>query len=120
LEHLASEVARLESSTEKLREENTVLNAERTKFKEDLMAEHKTALDEAQNQILKIEKDLTRVRGVRDELHFEIQNRKQREDETLQSAREISEIADSREVTCFDDRIDVDAHYGIGKGGGAI
>jgi uncharacterized small protein (DUF1192 family) len=31
-------------------------------------------------------------------LHFEIQNRKQREDETLQSAREISEIADSREL----------------------
>jgi hypothetical protein len=55
-------------------------------------------LDEAHNQILRIERDLTRVRGVRDDLHFEIQNRKAREDETLQSAREISEIADSREV----------------------
>jgi hypothetical protein len=55
-------------------------------------------MDEAHSQILRIEKDLTRVRGVRDELHLEIQNRKAREDETLHSAREISEIADSREV----------------------
>jgi len=55
-------------------------------------------MEEANNQILRIERDLTRVRGVRDELHFEIQNRKAREDETLHSAREISEIADSREV----------------------
>ena len=72
--------------------------AERTKFKEDLIAEHKLAIDEANNQILRIERDLTRVRGVRDELHVEVQNRKAREDETLHSAREISEIADSREV----------------------
>lgn len=72
--------------------------AERTKFKEDLILEHKVALDEAHNQILRIERDLTRVRGVRDELHVEMQNRKAREDETLHSAREISEIADSREV----------------------
>ena len=55
-------------------------------------------MDEANNQILRIERDLTRVRGVRDELHFEMQNRKAREDEALHSAREISEIADSREV----------------------
>lgn len=55
-------------------------------------------MDEANNQILRIERDLTRVRGVRDELHFEIQNRKMREDETLHSAREISELADAREV----------------------
>jgi E3 ubiquitin-protein ligase BRE1 len=98
IEHLSTEVARLESTNEKLQEENSTLVSERTKFKEDLIAEHKVAMDEANNQILRIERDLTRVRGVRDELHFEIQNRKAREDETLQSAREISEIADSREV----------------------
>lgn len=55
-------------------------------------------MDEANGQLLRIERDLTRVRGVRDELHMEIQNRKAREDETLHSAREISEIADSREM----------------------
>jgi E3 ubiquitin-protein ligase BRE1 len=98
IEHLSSEIARLESSSEKLREENTNLLAERTKFKEDLVAEHKVAMEEANGQIQRIERDLTRVRGVRDELHFEIQNRKAKEDETLHSAREISEIADSREV----------------------
>jgi len=98
IEHLSSEIARLESSNERLREDSIKLNAERTKYKEELIAEHKTALEEANSQIQRIEKDLTRVRGVRDELHFEIQNRKAREDETLQSAREISEIADSREV----------------------
>lgn len=98
IEHLSSEIARLESSSERLGEENMALVAERTKFKEDLIAEHKLALDEANSQILRIERDLTRVRGVRDELHGEIQNRKAREDETLHSAREISEIADSREV----------------------
>src|SRR5271170_34936 len=85
IEHLSSEIARLESSAEKLREENAALVSERTKFKEDLIAEHKVAMDEANSQISRIEKDLTRVRGVRDELHFEIQNRKAREDETLQS-----------------------------------
>jgi len=98
IEHLSTEIARLESTNEKLQEENSTLVSERTKFKEDLIAEHKVAMDEANNQILRIDRDLTRVRGVRDELHFEIQNRKAREDETLQSAREISEIADSREV----------------------
>lgn len=98
IEHLQSEVARLESSSEKLREENTNLAAERTKFKEDLIAEHKRSLDEANDQIQRIEKDLTRVRGVRDELHHELQTRKAREDEAIQSAREISEIADTREV----------------------
>jgi len=91
-------VSRLEQASENLREENTRLLAERTKFKEDLVAEHKGALDEANSQIQRIEKDLTRVRGVRDDLHFELQNRKTREEETLHSAREISEIADSREV----------------------
>jgi len=96
--HLSSEVARIESSAEKLRQENQALVAERTKFKEDLIAEHKVALEEANSQIQRIERDLTRVRGVRDELHFELQNRKAREDETIQSAREISEIADSREM----------------------
>ena len=95
---MSSEIARLESSSERLQEENTALVAERTKFKEDIIAEHKIAIDEANSQIQRIERDLTRVRGVRDELHFEIQNRKVREDETLQSAREISEIADSREM----------------------
>jgi E3 ubiquitin-protein ligase BRE1 len=98
IEHLSTEIARLESTNEKLQKENSTLVSERTKFKEDLIAEHKVDMDEANNQILRIERDLTRVRGVRDELHFEIQNRKAREDETLQSAREISEIADSREV----------------------
>jgi len=101
VEHLSAEIARLEATNEKLQEENSALVAERTKFKEDLIAEHKLAMDEANNQILRIERDLTRVRGVRDELHFEIQNRKTREDETLQSAREISEIADSREVYIY-------------------
>lgn len=98
VEHLSLEVARLESSSQQLREEYTALRTERTKYKEELLAEHKLAMDEANGQILRIERDLTRVRGVRDELHQEIQNRKAREDETLQSAREISEIADSREV----------------------
>ena len=98
VEHLSSEVARLEAIAEKLREENMALVSDRTKFKEDLITEHKVALDEANAQILRIEKDLTRVRGVRDELHVELQNRKARDDETLHSAREISEIADSREV----------------------
>lgn len=101
VEHLSMEIARLESTNEKLQEENSALLSEQTKFKEDLIAEHKVAMDEANNQILRIERDLTRVRGVRDELHFEIQNRKAREDETLQSAREISEIADSREVCVY-------------------
>jgi hypothetical protein len=55
-------------------------------------------MDEANNQILRIERDLTRVRGGRDELYIEIQNRKAREDDVRHSAREISEIADSREV----------------------
>ena len=98
VEHLSLEVARLESSSQKLREEHAALVAERTKHKEELILEHKLAMDEANSQVLKIERDLTRVRGVRDELHQEIQNRKAREDETLHSAREISEIADSREV----------------------
>jgi E3 ubiquitin-protein ligase BRE1 len=101
IDHLSSEIARLETSNEKLREENAMLVAERTKFKEDLIAGHKVALDEANGQLLRIERDLTRVRGVRDELHFEMQNRKAREEETLHSAREISEIADSREVGTY-------------------
>jgi hypothetical protein len=98
VEHLGLESARLELSSQQLREEHTALLSERTKYKEELVTEHKLAMDEANGQILRIERDLTRVRGVRDELHQEIQNRKAREDETLQSAREISEIADSREV----------------------
>ncbi len=98
VEHLGLELARLESSSQHLREEHTALLTERTKYKDELLAEHKLAMDEANGQILRIERDLTRVRGVRDELHQEIQNRKAREDETLQSAREISEIADCREV----------------------
>ena len=55
-------------------------------------------MDEANNQVLRIERDLTRVRGLRDDLHLELQNRKARENESLQSAREISEIADSGQM----------------------
>jgi E3 ubiquitin-protein ligase BRE1 len=116
IEHLSSEIARLESSSEKLREENTSLLAERTKFKEDIVAEHKVAMDEANSQIQRIEHDLTRVRGVRDELHFEIQNRKAKEDETLHSAREISEIADSREVSPLMYLLILDAYSSAGEG----
>ena len=106
-EHLASDVARLESSNEKLLQENTSLLSERIKFKEDVNAEHRKAIEEANDQIQRLEKDLTRVRGVRDELHHEVQNRKAREDETLHSAREISEIADSREVSSFTNHFDL-------------
>ena len=76
-------------------------------------------MDEANNQILRIERDLTRVRGVRDELHFEIQNRKAREDETLHSAREISEIADfTRGETFMNAGSDfTDADYWVGERG---
>lgn len=116
VEYLSLEVARLESTSQQLREEQTALLSERTKYKEELIAEQKLAMDEANNQILRIERDLTRVRGVRDELHQEIQNRKAREDESLQSAREISEIADSREVLNPLTRLTLDAYHSFGKG----
>ena len=115
VEHLGLEIARLESSSQDLREEHTALLTERTKYKEELLAEHKLAMDEANGQILRIERDLTRVRGVRDELHQEIQNRKAREDETLQSAREISEIADSREVQSLESSLMVRCESSLWK-----
>jgi E3 ubiquitin-protein ligase BRE1 len=113
-DHLSAEIARHEAICERVREENTTLVAERTKFKEDLIAEHKVPLDEANNQLLRIERDLTRVRGVRDELHLELQNRKAHEDDTLHSAREISEIADAREVRSFV-FAELDANCGFGE-----
>ena len=115
VEHLGLEIARLESSSQDPREEHTALLTERTKYKEELLAEHKLAMDEANGQILRIERDLTRVRGVRDELHQEIQNRKAREDETLQSAREISEIADSREVQSLESSLMVRCESSLWK-----
>src|SRR5271156_6646480 len=75
-ERLASEIARLESSNEKLLEEKTNLLSERIKFKDDVNAEHKKAIEEANDHAQRLEKDLTRVRGVRDELHHEVQSRK--------------------------------------------
>ena len=115
VEHLGLELARLESSSQHLREEHTALLTERTKYKDELLAEHKLAMDEANGQILRIERDLTRVRGVRDELHQEIQNRKAREDETLQSAREISEIADCREVQSLESPLTVRCESSLWK-----
>ncbi|PUU80507.1 BRE1 E3 ubiquitin ligase-domain-containing protein [Tuber borchii] len=96
LEDLATRFNHIEALNKELSERTEHFEAERTKYKEMILAEQHTVISEMQLQLSRTEQDLARVRAARDELIQDQTQRKTREDQKLGSIREVNELAETR------------------------
>jgi len=93
---LATRFNHIEALNRELSERTEHFEAERTKYKEMILAEQHTVISDMQLQLSRTEQDLARVRAARDELIQDQTQRKTREDQKLGSIREVNELAETR------------------------
>ncbi|KAL7267976.1 E3 ubiquitin-protein ligase bre1 [Rhizina undulata] len=96
LDDLATRFNHIEALNKELTERSEKLEAERTAFREVILAEQQAVISEMQAQLSKTEQDLARVRAARDELIQDQTQRKIREDQRLTASKEINELAETR------------------------
>lgn len=77
-----------------LREEAEKLQSERTAFKEQIVSEQQNVIQELQSHLSKTEQDLARIRTARDELIQDQGMRRAREDQRLNSIKEIHDLVE--------------------------
>jgi E3 ubiquitin-protein ligase BRE1 len=93
---VATRFNHIETLNKELSDKIETLESERSSFKEKILEEQQQVLDEMQAQLSKTESDLARIRGARDDLLQDQQLRKNREEAKLSSAKEVSELAETR------------------------
>lgn len=93
---MATRINHFEALNKELSERAEHLEAERTTYKETILAEQQTIINEMQGQLTRAEQDLTRVRAARDELIQDQTQRKIREDQKQTSVKEVGELAETR------------------------
>ncbi|RPB16011.1 BRE1-domain-containing protein [Morchella conica CCBAS932] len=96
LEDLATRYNHIEALNKELSERSEKLEAERTAYKDTILAEQQVVISDMQLQLTKTEQDLARVRAGRDELIQDQTQRKSREDQKLVATKELSELAETR------------------------
>lgn len=96
LDDLATRFNHIDALNRDLAERSEKLEAERTIFKDTILAEQQTVISDMQQQLTKTEQDLARVRAARDELIQDQTQRKTREDQKLVAAKEVGELAETR------------------------
>lgn len=96
LEDLATRYNHIEALNKELSERSEKLEAERTIYKDTILAEQQVVISDMQLQLSKTEQDLARVRAGRDELIQDQTQRKSREDQRLAAVKELNELAETR------------------------
>lgn len=98
LDDLATRFNHIEALNRELTERSEKLEAERTLYKDTILAEQQVVISDMGQQLAKAEQDLARVRAARDELIQDQTQRKTREDQKLVALKEIGELAETRVV----------------------
>lgn len=88
----------LEATNIQLREEAEKLHSERTSYKIQVEDEARSAMAEKDNQLVRAETDLARIRNVRDEILADLQMRKASQDQEKTTGSKLQELADAREA----------------------
>jgi E3 ubiquitin-protein ligase BRE1 len=98
-EDLVRRINHLEAINKQLREETEKLQGERTSFKIELEKEAQIATSDLEEQVQRLEADLTRIRSARDDLYAEREARRAHEEQERTAAahlRELIEVKDDR------------------------
>ncbi|KAJ6109892.1 E3 ubiquitin-protein ligase bre1 [Penicillium sp. IBT 16267x] len=88
----------LEATNIQLREEAEKLRSERTSYKTQVEDEARSTMAEKDNQLVRAETDLARIRNVRDEILADLQMRKASQDQEKTTGAKLQELADAREA----------------------
>jgi E3 ubiquitin-protein ligase BRE1 len=88
----------LEATNIQLREEAEKLRSERTSYKTQVEDEARSTMAEKDNQLVRAETDLARIRNVRDEILADLQMRKASQDQEKTTSSKLQELADAREA----------------------
>lgn len=96
LDDIASRYNHIEALNKELSDKIEALEGERSSFKDRILEEQQTVLDEMQTQLLKTEADLARIRGARDDLLQDQALRRAREESKFSAAKEVSELSEAR------------------------
>lgn len=94
LEDIVTRFNHIEAENANYRKAAEKLEAERTEFKEQILSENHNTVIELQNQLSRVEQDLTRVRANRDELIQEQNLRRARDEQRSGASREANETTD--------------------------
>ena len=87
----------LEATNIQLREEAEKFRSERTAYRTQIEDEARSSIAEKDNQLVRAETDLARIRNIRDELLADISTRKAVQDQEKTSVIKLQELADARE-----------------------
>ncbi|KAJ5933512.1 E3 ubiquitin-protein ligase bre1 [Penicillium verhagenii] len=88
----------LEATNIQLREEAEKYRSERTSYKIQIEDEARSAMAEKDNQLVRAETDLARIRNVRDEILADLQMRKAGQDQEKTASAKLQELTDAREA----------------------
>ncbi|KAJ5628562.1 hypothetical protein N7490_010790 [Penicillium lividum] len=88
----------LEATNIQLREEAEKYRSERSAYKIQLEDEARSTMAEKDNQLVRAETDLARIRNVRDEILADLQMRKAGQDQEKTTGAKLQELADAREA----------------------
>jgi E3 ubiquitin-protein ligase BRE1 len=98
LEDIVARYNHIEAMNKSLREETAKLQAERKTYKDTLENEHQVLLMELQSQLTRAEHDVARIRTARDQFQEELIQRKNGEEPSLYSSKEIKDLAEVRQT----------------------
>ena len=87
----------LEALNQEIRQEISILQAERSAHKSQLDAENQVVVDAKDNQLSKAQADLARIRTARDELHAELQTRKAAQEQERTSFQQVRQQVAARD-----------------------
>lgn len=87
----------LEALNAQIREENTKIQSERTKYQEALETEARNAVLEKDSQLTQTQHDLTRIRNQRDEVMADRDIKRGLLDERADSLKKLKELTDAQE-----------------------
>lgn len=88
----------LEATNIQLREEAEKYRSERSEYKTQVEDEARSTIAEKDNQLVRAETDLARIRNARDELLADLQMRKATQDQEKTTGSKLQELADAREA----------------------
>lgn len=98
----------LEATNIQLRQEAQKLHAERTTYRTAVDDENRTNSIDTETQLARTENDLSRVRGLRDDLQAELNVRKSAEDNRRMAADQSKELAAARDsrISALESEVD--------------
>ena len=96
-EDVIRRINHLEQTNKELQEESKKYQAERTAYRTQIENEQEIITAELENQLQRVEADLTRIRSARDELNAEVGMRKATQDQDSTASEHLKELVGAKE-----------------------